>query len=110
MPAWLCVRRWLSNSRAKIAELDVRLELHLGAGAQLPAAILGAHEQHVGRLDVAMQDVLRVQVVQGLGHLVHVADQLARRNAGIAGAATLLQAIGQGAVGQLHDDDKPVLV
>ena len=62
-------------------------------------------------LDIAVQDVLAVHVVDGLGRLTEVAEQLGHGKAGRLGARlglTRAEAFCQSALGQLHDDDQAV--
>ena len=64
-------------------------------------------QEQVLRLDVeVLQLVLRVHQVQGLGRLLHVAEQLLARDAGQALGPALAEAVPEVAVGQLHDDDQ----
>jgi hypothetical protein len=68
---------------------------------------VGVDEEEVLRLDVqVLQLVLLVHQVEGLGGLLHVAEELVAGDAGHAAGAALLVAVPEVVVGQLHDDDE----
>src|SRR5207302_1201529 len=65
------------------------------------------YQEEVLRLDIEMLElVLRVHQVEGLGSLLHVAQQLVAGNAGQAKGTTLAEPVPEIAVGQLHDDEE----
>ena len=64
-------------------------------------------QEQVLRLDVEMLNlVLVVHQVQCFGRFVHVAEQFVARDARLALAAALAEAVPEVAVGQLHHDDE----
>jgi hypothetical protein len=67
-------------------------------------------QEDVVRLDVEVLQVeLLVHQVERLGGLPHVTEQLVARDAGEALGAALREAVEEGAVGQLADDDQPAV-
>jgi hypothetical protein len=71
-----------------------------------PPPTATADQQHILRLDVPVLDADTVEVVDALGCLAHVLQQLVEWNARAALSGGLIQAVEQSAVGQLHSHDE----
>ncbi len=67
-------------------------------------------QQDVVGLDVAVQHTFAMQIIERLGRLAEVADQLGRRDALSSLQSIGLEAFAQAAVGQVHDDEQLVLL
>ena len=68
---------------------------------------MALEQEHVFRLDIAVDHVRAVQVIEHLGHLARVGDQFIQRHGGQAGRLAVLEPLPQCRLGQLHGDVHP---